>query len=93
MNYIGTEEVQTALYEAGGRAPALTAAFEAAESDPIVAGFGDVGADGVPMPNIPEMGAVWEFWGVDRGRDHQGRGDPAELWTKMAADIQAAIAE
>ena len=30
----------TALFEAGGRAPALTESFEAAQSDPIVAGFG-----------------------------------------------------
>ena len=33
VNYIGTDEVQTALYEVGGRAPALLSAFEAAQSD------------------------------------------------------------
>lgn len=30
----------------------------------VPAGFREVGADAVPMPSIPEMGAVWEFWGV-----------------------------
>jgi arabinogalactan oligomer/maltooligosaccharide transport system substrate-binding protein len=91
VNYIGSEEIQTALYEVGGRAPALTASFEAAvASDPIVAGFGEVGANAVPMPSIPEMGSVWQYWGVTEAAIING-GDPASLWTKMAADVQAAI--
>ncbi len=91
VNYIGSEEVQTALYEVGGRAPALTAAFDAAVAgDPIVAGFGEVGANAVPMPSIPEMGSVWQFWGVTEGAIING-GDPTSLWDKMAADIQGAI--
>jgi arabinogalactan oligomer/maltooligosaccharide transport system substrate-binding protein len=92
-NYLGTEEVQTALYEAGGRAPANTAAFEAASSDPIVGGFGAVGAEAVPMPNIPEMGKVWAFWGVTEASIIKGDGDPADLWGKMTADVEAAISE
>lgn len=92
-NYVGSEEVQTALYEVGGRAPALSSAFDAAvDGDPIVAGFGEVGATAVPMPNIPEMGSVWEFWGVTENAIVKGEGDPVALWQKMAADIQAAIA-
>jgi arabinogalactan oligomer/maltooligosaccharide transport system substrate-binding protein len=90
VNYIGTEDVQTAIYEAGDRAPALTASFEKASENPIVAGFGAVGADGVPMPTIPEMGSVWEFWGVTEAAIIKG-GDPAADWSKMAADIQAKI--
>lgn len=92
VNYIGSEEVQTALYEVGGRTPALTAAYEAAVAgDPITAGFGAVGAEAVPMPSIPEMGAVWEFWGVTETAIINGAGDPVELWNKMASDIQSAI--
>lgn len=92
LNYLGSEEVQTALYEVGGRAPALTAAFEAAKSDAITAGFGEVGANAVPMPSIPEMGAVWQYWGVTEAAIINGTGgDPVELWNKMAADVQTAI--
>ncbi|WP_251451286.1 maltose ABC transporter substrate-binding protein [Microbacterium sp. Marseille-Q6648] len=91
VNYLGSEEVQTALYEVGGRTPALTAAFEAAvAADPLTAGFGEVGAEAVPMPSIPEMGSVWQFWGVTEAAIING-GDPASLWEKMAADIQTAI--
>ncbi|GAA1219110.1 maltose ABC transporter substrate-binding protein [Rhodoglobus aureus] len=91
VNYMGSEDVQTALFEVGGRAPALTASFEAASADPIVAGFGAVGENAVPMPSIPAMGAVWEFWGVTEAAIING-GDPATLWQKMSGDIQTAIA-
>ncbi|MGM7671455.1 sugar ABC transporter substrate-binding protein [Microbacterium sp. A93] len=92
LNYVGSEEVQTALYEVGGRTPALTASYEAAiAADPITAGFGEVGANAVPMPSIPEMGSVWEYWGVTEVALINGQGDPAELWSKMATDIQGAI--
>jgi arabinogalactan oligomer/maltooligosaccharide transport system substrate-binding protein len=90
VNYLATEEVQTALYEAGDRPPALTAAYEKAAADPIIAGFGAVGAQGVPMPSIPEMGSVWEFWGVAEVAILKGE-DPAATWTKMSDDIQAKI--
>lgn len=92
LNYIGSEEVQTALFEAGGRAPALTAASEAAlASDPIMSGFAEVGASAVPMPSIPEMGAVWDYWGVTEAAIINGGSDPAGLWAKMTADIESAI--
>ena len=59
VNFLGTEEVQTALFESGNIVPALTASAEAASSDPIIAGFAAVGAEAVPMPAIPAMGQVW----------------------------------
>ncbi|WP_166999075.1 sugar ABC transporter substrate-binding protein [Paramicrobacterium fandaimingii] len=90
-NYIGTKDVQVELYNVGKRPPALTAAFEEVSSDPITASFGKVGAEGVPMPNIPEMGAVWQFWGVTEADIINGEGDPAELWASMTSDIQSAI--
>lgn len=91
VNYIGSEKVQSELYEVGGRAPALTTAFEAASADPITAGFGAVAAEAVPMPSIPQMGKVWQFWGVTEAAIITGAGDSTELWQKMTADIQAAI--
>ncbi|WP_270353559.1 sugar ABC transporter substrate-binding protein [Microbacterium testaceum] len=91
VNYLATEPVQTALYEAGDRPPALTAAYEKASADPIIAGFGEVGAQGAPMPSIPEMGSVWEFWGVAEVSLLKGE-DPTATWTKMSDDIAANIA-
>lgn len=91
VNYIGTTDVQTKLYEAGGRPPALTESFEAAQSDPIVAGFAKVGASAVPMPSIPEMGSVWDDWGKTEAALIKGAADPAAEWTKMADSIQSKL--
>ncbi|PZR53694.1 maltose ABC transporter substrate-binding protein [Xylanimonas oleitrophica] len=91
VNYLSTEEAQTALFEAGGRPPALTAAAEKAASDPIVEGFQAVGADALPMPSIPQMGSVWAFWGVTEAAIITGQTDPVAGWDKMVADIQGAI--
>lgn len=92
VDYIGSPEVQNALYDVGGRAPALTESFEAAMADnEIVNGFGEVGAEAVPMPSIPEMGAVWDFWGVTETAIINGDGDPVSLWEQMAEDIAGAI--
>lgn len=90
VNYMGREDVQTALYEAGNRPPALKAAYEKAQSDPITKGFGDVGSTGAPQPSIPEMGSVWDSWGVAEAEIIKGA-DPTATWTKMAEDIQAKI--
>ena len=88
---IATADVQTALFKAGGRPPALTAAFDAAKSDPIVAGFAKVGANAVPMPSIPQMGSVWDDWGKTEAALIKGGGDPAAQWTQMADSIAAKL--
>ena len=91
VNYIGTEAVQTALYEVGGRAPALLSAFEAAKSNADVAAFGEVGANGNPMPNVPAMDVVWSDWGSTEVAIINGQGDPVELWRAMVESIQSKI--
>ncbi len=91
VNYIGTEAVQTALYEVGGRAPALLTAFEAAKSNADVAAFGEVGANGNPMPNVPAMDVVWSDWGSTEVAIINGQGDPVELWRAMVESIQSKI--
>ena len=90
VNYMATEDVQTALFESGKVLPALTASAEAASSDPVVAGFAAVGAEAVPMPAIPAMGQVWQFWGIAQAAVINGE-DPTATWQKLAADVQGAI--
>jgi len=90
-NYMSTDEAQTALYEAGNRPPALISAAEKASSDPITAGFAAVGKDAVPMPSIPQMGSVWQFWGVTEAQIISGKVDATKGWNKMIDDINKAI--
>jgi arabinogalactan oligomer/maltooligosaccharide transport system substrate-binding protein len=91
VNYMSTEDAQLALYEAGDRPPALIAAADTASADPVTAGFRAVAADALPMPSIPEMASVWEFWGVTEASIINGSQEPAAAWQKMVADIQGAI--
>lgn len=90
VNYLGSEEAQLALFEAGNILPALSAAAETASSDPIIAGFAAVGEQAVPMPAIPAMGAVWQYWGIAEAEIVNGA-DPVATWQKLASDVQAAI--
>ena len=90
VNFLGSEDVQLALFEAGHILPALSSAADTASSDPIIAGFSTVGADAVPMPAIPAMGSVWQYWGVAEAAIINGE-DPGATWTKLAEDVGAAI--
>jgi len=91
LNYMATESAQTALYEAGNRLPALTAAADKAKADPVTAGFAAIGVDAVPMPSIPAMGAVWTYWGVTQASIITGQAEPVAAWQKMISDIQGTL--
>ncbi|HEX6365281.1 MAG TPA: extracellular solute-binding protein, partial [Agromyces sp.] len=90
VNYLGTEDVQLELFKAGNVLPALSAAAETASEDPIIEGFANVGAEAVPMPAIPAMGSVWQYWGIAEADVINGA-DPVTTWQKLTADVQAAI--
>ncbi|NKY39600.1 sugar ABC transporter substrate-binding protein [Cellulomonas septica] len=92
VNYLGTKDVQLAMYEAGGRAPALQSALDEIGDDPIVGGFAEVGKDGVPMPSIPAMDTVWADWGATEVALVNQQGDPTALWDQMTASIAGKIA-
>ena len=90
LNYIATDEVQTQLYKVGNRTPALTSAAEKAlADDPITKGFAAVAEQAVPMPSIPEMNAVWTYWGKTQVEIISGKAtDPAKAWDAMIAAIE-----
>ncbi len=90
ITYIATEEAQRALYDADPRIPAYIAVAEQVASDPIVAGFIASAQNGVPMPSIPEMGSVWDFWNAAEAAIVSGA-DPESTWLQMIADLEAAI--
>ncbi len=53
-------DAQVALAERSGRIPSSQAAAAEVADDPVIAGFAEALASGEPMPNIPEMGQVWQ---------------------------------
>lgn len=91
LDYMATVDVQKRLYELAGRMPAMTEAA-AAVDDPILAGFGEFGALGQPMPAIPQMASVWNFWGAAQISIINGTAtDPVAAWNTMIENIQAAF--
>lgn len=56
-------DAQVSLARLSGRIPASVSALNQVQDDPIIAGFGAALLDSEPMPNIPEMGAVWSPMG------------------------------
>jgi maltose/maltodextrin transport system substrate-binding protein/arabinogalactan oligomer/maltooligosaccharide transport system substrate-binding protein len=59
--WVGSEDVQLALYDAGQRAPALLSAQDKVD-DPYLAALAVAGANGDPLPGIPAMSSVWTAW-------------------------------
>lgn len=88
--YLATYDAQKALYEADPRIPAWSDLAEEVSSDPVIAGFVASSQNGVPMPNIPEMGSVWDLWNAAQVQIIKGA-DPAGTWTKMVSDLEATI--
>ncbi|PJI84829.1 sugar ABC transporter substrate-binding protein [Luteimicrobium subarcticum] len=90
VNFLGSEAVQTELYKSGGRSPALTSALDKVD-DPILKQFA-AAAGTAPMPSIPEMDSVWQFWGKTEVQIISGKAsDPDKAWDTMVSNIQKAI--
>ncbi|HEY8472145.1 MAG TPA: maltose ABC transporter substrate-binding protein [Natronosporangium sp.] len=65
VNYLTSPELAVALYEIEPRPPALTAALQQVQGeDPDLAKFLAAAENGVPMPSIPEMAAIWGPFGT-----------------------------
>jgi maltose/maltodextrin transport system substrate-binding protein/arabinogalactan oligomer/maltooligosaccharide transport system substrate-binding protein len=56
-DYLATVEFQQAIFHQGGRPPAHMSVDSSSDSN--IALFVAAGATSIPMPAIPEMGAVW----------------------------------
>jgi arabinogalactan oligomer / maltooligosaccharide transport system substrate-binding protein len=90
VDFMGTEEAQLELFEAGNRPPALQSAFDQVADDPMVAGFGEAGAEGAPMPAIPQMGSVWEAWTNAYTNILSGQ-DPTSAFEEAAEQVRNQI--
>jgi maltose-binding protein MalE len=84
-NFMATPGAQVALAAANGRFPANTAAGKQV-NDPILRQFGKASVGGVPMPNIPQMSAVWSELGGAWVKATRGSGAvPAQIAFRTAA--------
>jgi maltose-binding protein MalE len=87
--YIATEPVMQALFDAEPRPSAYMAVREATE-DPDLAALSEAGAEGHAMPAIPAMSAVWSAWGDAITTVFQGSQTPEEAAANAAQQVRTA---
>ncbi|WP_109471766.1 sugar ABC transporter substrate-binding protein [Ornithinimicrobium cavernae] len=91
QEYVPTEEIQVGMFEADRRPPALTAAAEQVQSqDEDVEAWSAAAEGGTPMPNIPQMNAVWGPLGKATA-DIVGGADPAERMATAQTEVASAL--
>ena len=93
LNFIATDETMVALHEADPRGPTWIPVLDAIGDDPVFTAFATSGATGQFMPNVPEMGAVWDPLGNQLLAVRQGTTDATTAMTQAAEQVRNAIAE
>jgi len=89
---VATDEFMQALYDADPRPSAWVPVRDATE-DPDLAAFAEAGAEGMPMPAIPEMSAVWTAWGDAEELIISGEVGGEEAFQNAADQIRTKIEE
>ncbi|WP_114905679.1 sugar ABC transporter substrate-binding protein [Ornithinimicrobium murale] len=91
QEYVPTEEIQVGMFEADRRPPALSAAAEQVQAqDPDVEAWATAAEGGLPMPNIPQMNAVWGPLGKATADIVDGA-DAAERMGTAQTEVAAAL--
>lgn len=87
-----TDQFMQAVYDADPRPSAwLPVREETADED--LAAFAEAGEEGMPMPAIPEMSAVWTAWGDAEELIISGELGGEEAFKNAAEQIRTQIAE
>lgn len=91
LDFLATQDGMQALYEADPRNPAFKPVFEALGDNPVAETFALSAADGIPMPNIPQMSAVWAPLGDNLLLVRNGALAPADAMSTAAEAVRAAV--
>jgi maltose/maltodextrin transport system substrate-binding protein/arabinogalactan oligomer/maltooligosaccharide transport system substrate-binding protein len=90
LDYVATDEFMQALFDVNPLPSAWLSVRESID-DADVAGLAAAGANAVPMPNIPEMSAVWAASDAALNLIINQQTDGATAYTDAAAQILATI--
>jgi arabinogalactan oligomer/maltooligosaccharide transport system substrate-binding protein len=93
MKFYTSAEQETTMAKATGEVPANQAAAQALSDDPTVKAFSAQAADGVPLPNTPFMGALWDPVAKALTALWSGSDDPAKIMADSQTAAEAAIAK
>ncbi len=91
QDFIASDETMQEFYNLDPRPSAWLALAETID-DPDIVSIMDAGQGADPMPNIPEMNAVWGSWGDAMELISTQKQDPQEALDNAQAQIETAIA-
>lgn len=92
LDFVATPETMQALYDADPRNPAFKPVFDGLADNPVAQTFALSAADGVPMPNIPQMGSVWDPLGDALLLIRNGESTVEDALKAAAEAVRAAVA-
>ena len=81
------------LYLADPRLPSRKDVLELVKNDPDVVAFTRSAANGIPMPNVPEMAPVWGAMGDALNLIINGKASVEEALNNAVEKIKAQIAK
>jgi len=87
-----SDEFMQAVYDADPRPSAWMPVREATD-DADLAAFAEAGSEGLPMPAIPEMSAVWTAWGDAQELVISGSEPGVDAFENAAEQVRNQIAE
>jgi maltose-binding protein MalE len=91
FDFIASQEGQNSLFAADGRPPVHSAIIDQVSGNAAISAFGASAADGVPIPNIPEMGSVWGALGDNLQLLRNGEVDATAAMQTAAESVRAAL--
>lgn len=90
-NFVNTREVMYQIFLEDPRPPVRLDVLEMVQDDPDVAAFANSANQGIPMPNIPEMGLVWGAMGDALEQIINDQLPPAEALRQAVEKIRIAV--
>ncbi len=91
LDFVATDETMQALYDADPRGTAWLTVQDSLADDPQALAFSQSAANGIPMPNIPQMGSVWGPLGDNVLLVRNGELGASEAMTSAADAVEAAV--
>lgn len=91
FDFIASQEGQNALFAADGRPPVHSAIIDQVAGNAAISAFGASAADGVPIPNVPEMSSVWGALGDNLQLLRNGEVEATAAMQTAAESVRAAL--
>jgi len=91
LRFIASKDTMYKLYLADPRLPSRKDVLDLVKDNPDVVGFTNSAKNGIPMPNVPQMGAVWGAMGDALSLIINGKATPEEAMKNAVRKIKEQI--